>query len=101
MKCICIFVHEQMLISIQIYASKLTVIWKTQFAMLLQNVSMHLGTKNRHYVDSHTLTQTPMHKQVQGGLCLLRRCCPEREMPVETQMVTDGLETNQPGSQDL
>lgn len=23
------------------------------------------------------------------------------EMPVETQMVTDGLETNQPGGQDL
>lgn len=35
------------------------------------------------------------------SVCLLRCCCTKGEMPVEAQMVTDGLETNQPGSQDL
>ncbi len=34
-------------------------------------------------------------------VCVLRCCCTKGEMPVEAQMVTDGLETNQPGSQDL
>lgn len=34
-------------------------------------------------------------------VCVLRCCCMRGETPVEAQMVTDGLETNQPGSQDL
>lgn len=65
---------------------------------------MRLGSKNRHGIYSNSNTHT--HRvccsvgRVPVKVCVLR-CCTKEEVPVEAQMVTDGLETNQPGSQDL
>lgn len=66
---------------------------------------MHLGSKNRQrQCTQQTETTRSRFVSTRGrfqSVCMCLCVCVKGEMPVEAQMVTDGSETNQTGSQDL